>query len=140
MKNRFFLILAVLLLAVSLSAQVRPVVTVDFVIPVNTAVSAAVPLGQCWIVGFIVPTGWTAANIAIAASTTTSGATVYNTQDRYGSRLTFVATANTWTVVDVPAETWGWRSAKVQSINSSGADVNQTGVAASTRTVKGVCR
>lgn len=133
-------VLALLLLAVTASAQTRPVVTVDFVIPVNTAESAAVPLGSCWLVGFIVPTGWTAANIAIAASTTTTGATVYNTQDRYGARLTFVATANTWTVVDAPAETWGWRSAKIQSINAAGAAVNQVGVAASTRTVKGVCR
>ena len=117
-------VLVLLLLAVTLSAQVRPVV----------------PLGQRWLVGFIVPTGWTTANIAIAASTTTAGTTVYNTQDRYGSRLSFVATANTWTVVDAPAETWGWRSAKIQSINGAGAAVNQTGAAASTRTVKGVCR
>jgi hypothetical protein len=91
-------------------------------------------------VGFIAPTGWTWASIAVAASTTTAGTTYYNTQDRYGARLIYSATAATWTVVDAPTETWGWRRIKVQSVNGSGVAVNQTGVADSTRTVTLVCR
>jgi hypothetical protein len=114
-------------------------VTKTALIPVNTATSAAVSLGQCWPIGFIAPTGWTTA--AISVSFSANGTTYYPVQDRYGSKLTWAATAATWTVVDMPAETWGARSMKVESVNAStGAAVNQTGVADSTRTVTIVCR
>lgn len=141
MKTKIIFILALIVLAAApISAQTLRTVTIDVVIPVNTAESAAAPLGSCWVAGFIVPTGWTAANIAVAASVTTTGTTYYNTQDRYGAKLIYAATANTWTVVDSPSETWGWRRIKIQSVNGSGVDVNQTGVADSTRTVTIVCR
>lgn len=114
-------------------------VTKTALIPVNTAESAVVSLGQCWPIAFIAPTGWTAAAISVSGSI--NGTTFYNMQDRYGARLIFAATAATWTVVDSPAETWSPRFAKIQSVNAStGAAVNQVGVADSTRTVTIVCR
>lgn len=114
-------------------------VTKTALIPVNTAESAVVALGKCWPVGIIAPTGWTAAAVSISASV--NGTTFYDTQDRYGAKLIWLVTANTWTVIDAPAETWSARYLKIQSVNAStGAAINQTGVADSTRTVTIVCR
>lgn len=126
----FFLIAA---LACGLQAQTVRTVSVDATIPINTAVSGWVSLGACVPVGMIMPSAWTTASIAFYAATqSSSGNNVY---DEFGSRVIIPVAASSWVKLQY-TDTYGFRRLKIQSVNSSGVDVNQT----AQRVITIVCR
>lgn len=127
---KFFILICALLafLAAPIFAQQSQSATA--VIAAGESLSTSISLGNRTPAAIIMPATWTTAGLAFQASV--DGTNYYKVKV-FGSRWIETVAADDWVTI-TPADTWGWRYMKFESVDSStGAASNQ--VAARTITL-----
>ncbi len=100
----------------------QPIIeTVDAVIAINTALSAALNVSGATVIGIAMPAAWTAANLTFQASV--DGSTYNDVYDDAGAEYTVTAAAARYIILD-PADFAGFRFLKIRS-GTTGTPVNQ---------------
>lgn len=117
--RKLAIIALILLFALSAFAQQSQSTTTT--IASGASLSSAIALGNRVPAAIIMPGTWTAAGLAFRASI---DGTNFYTVKTFGSRWIETVAADDWVTLS-PADSWGWRYVKFESVDSSGTAVNQ---------------